>query len=467
MRQFRNKYSDLAKLTFASCLVILAILLFKPTSTLLAQHFDPPQEWHQFFCVGNQICSIGDFDGDGDDDIVAFLGDNAPEADRGKVYVSVSTGTGFAEAQLWQPSFCTGDQICMVGDFNGDGRDDIGYFTRETTARDDLGQWWVSISLGAMFGPAQRWPDVQCGGNVCVIGDFNGDKADDVAVLMTTQDSTGTTGVIHVVPSTNVAFTDTVISGNTACVMGENCQSADVNGDGLSDIIRVAGPGSTNPGEVWVALSNGTDFQTPLPWHADFCAGVGVVCTVGDFNGDQQADLLRFQGSDNNGSVDVAFSTGSAFESPVTFLQFFCTDGELCMVTDANGDGIDDVIAFVRGEENTPNRGKVYVSLMGAGPPPPMIAPVSGDTTGFTPLSLQSPTACVPGTPGCTVQPMTATSLPTVPPTTPPVLTPTACVPGTPGCTVQPITPTPSPIATPTCVPGTPGCTTGEVPGGD
>ncbi len=405
-----------------------------------------------------------DDDGDGDDDIVAFLGDNAPEADRGKVYVSLSTGAGFADAQLWQPAFCTGDQICTVGDFNGDGRDDIGYFTRDTTP----GEWWVSISLGAMFGPAQRWPDVECGGeNACVIGDFNGDQADDVAVFTTAQDGTGTTGMIHVVPSTNVAFTDTEISGNTACVRGEMCQSADVNGDGLSDIVRFAGPGSANPGEVWVALSNGMGFLTPLPWHADFCAGAGVVCTVGDFNGDQQSDLLRFQGSNNSGAVDVAFSTGSAFESPVMFLQFFCTDGELCMGMDANGDGIDDAIAFVRGEENTPNRGKVYVSLTGDGPLPSTDTSVNGGATEFTPLPPQTLAACVPGEPGCTVQPITPTSLPTVPPTTPPVVTATACVPGTPGCTVQPITPTPSPVATATCVPGTPGCTTGEVPGGD
>jgi hypothetical protein len=63
----------------------------------------------------------------------------------------------------------------QVGDFNGDGRDDI-------AGRSAIGQWWVNRSNGATFGAAVHygnwstttvWRDVR-------VGDLNGDGLDDI-----------------------------------------------------------------------------------------------------------------------------------------------------------------------------------------------------------------------------------------------------------------------------------------------
>ena len=68
--------------------------------------------------------SNGDFNGDGKDDI-AFFG-RGPE---GEVWISLSNGTVFDDKTQWHDSFAFNDEFPLVGDFNGDGMDDIASFT--------------------------------------------------------------------------------------------------------------------------------------------------------------------------------------------------------------------------------------------------------------------------------------------------------------------------------------------------
>ncbi|MEV0610253.1 VCBS repeat-containing protein [Polymorphospora rubra] len=91
-----------------------------------------------------------DFTGDGRDDIVTFTCD--ANAD---VYAATSTGTGFAGTTVkWHDFFCTAGEFPYLGDFNGDGRDDIIVFTKGTT--NDV---HVALSTGTTFGPATKWHD--------------------------------------------------------------------------------------------------------------------------------------------------------------------------------------------------------------------------------------------------------------------------------------------------------------------
>jgi len=72
---------------------------------------------------------VGDFNGDGRQDIVSF------DTDDGEVYVGLSTVFGFwsdgleGSRALWQTDFCEDSEIPLTGDFNGDGLDDIGSFS--------------------------------------------------------------------------------------------------------------------------------------------------------------------------------------------------------------------------------------------------------------------------------------------------------------------------------------------------
>jgi hypothetical protein len=75
----------------------------------------------------------GDFDGDGREDLIAFLNLTYSDARRGDVYVALSNGRdGFDPPALWMRLVLRlqASQICKVGDFDGDGRDDVFSLTR-------------------------------------------------------------------------------------------------------------------------------------------------------------------------------------------------------------------------------------------------------------------------------------------------------------------------------------------------
>jgi hypothetical protein len=114
---------------------------------------------------------VGDFNGDGKSDIIG----RDPQA--GAWYVGLSNGSSAFTTTLWASWSPTVHWVDVrVGDFNGDGKDDIIGRVLES------GQWYSGISNGSRFttslwatwSPAVTWVDVQ-------VGDFNGDGKDDIA----------------------------------------------------------------------------------------------------------------------------------------------------------------------------------------------------------------------------------------------------------------------------------------------
>lgn len=115
--------------------------------------------------TGSVIPISGDFDGDGKTDR-GVIRPNFTQTGYIDWYIELSSGGTPWTQQTWG---LTTDQV-VVGDFNGNGQDDIGVFRN--------GEWLIKDRNGAII---QRW----CGdvGDIAVPGDYEGDGVTDIAIF--------------------------------------------------------------------------------------------------------------------------------------------------------------------------------------------------------------------------------------------------------------------------------------------
>ncbi len=265
-------------------------LAFEKAKTWYSGDFTAGQGW----TLDKQPVTLADVNGDGMADIVGF---------RQGTQVALSNGASFDQAKPWIGNFSTDqgwtdqdDDPRFVVDVNADGMADILGFNQQGTV--------VAVSTGTGFQLRKTFSA------------FGGDQGWGAQ------------------------------SDNPRMV-------ADVNGDKILDIVGFKGV-------TWVALGVEGGFETPRPWSLDFGSQKGwqdKIRTLADVNGDGMADVVGF-GAD---SIEVALSTGRAFSSKgwskTPFPHF--TDGQgwntgqnQRMMADVNGDGLMDIVGFSGGTQS-------------------------------------------------------------------------------------------------------------------
>ena len=183
------------------------------------------------FSAETQIVGLGDFNGNGQTDLLLRNNNGA-------------VGCFFTDGQGWNYFQSLGDEwkLSAVGDLNGDGRDDV-------VLKHDAGfaGSWLTQEDGTM-----AWADLDTlpdGFEIVGTGDFNGDGTDDILLK-----SGGYYGA-WLVQNGNAA--GWMGLGNLGDVTVE--QIADFNGDGVDDLrIRTAA------GDIGAELVMGAD---TLDWH--------------------------------------------------------------------------------------------------------------------------------------------------------------------------------------------------------
>ncbi len=248
---------------------------------------------------------IGDFNGDGKDDIIVYY----PQ--KGQWQVALSNSDSFEPSPgpgnyIWLDNWAKGDNwVPFIGDFNGDGKDDILVWNPNN------GEWQVALSTGDSFEPSTGpgnyiWLDNWAKGDnwVPLVGDFDGDGKDDIVVWNPNN------GEWQVALSTGNSFEPSVGPGNYIWLdnwaKGSNWQAliGDFNGDGINDILVV----DIKDGDWQIAICTGDKF---IPYNGAFrpwCANSNAQPFVVDFNGDGKTGILARHPYLRNGTLDVAVS---------------------------------------------------------------------------------------------------------------------------------------------------------------
>jgi hypothetical protein len=267
--------------------------------------------------------AVGDFNGDGKPDLVAFgvtpaYGSPGVRANQAQVLLGNGDGTFSLGSVLANPDPNQAypglsppgappypnmaNPTVAVGDFNGDGIADIVFTTGVNQT--------LAVFFGKGDGTFQAGPITPAGfdPNGIAVGDFNGDGKADLAI----------TNTITTAPASTI----TILLGNgdgtftAAPAVPVDTQSAaivtgDFDGDGILDL---AAESYESPGEVNIFLGSGNGtFTRAAQGMFTGTAASGSVLAVGDFNGDGKADLIT---ASPNSQLSVLLGNGDATFQP-------------------------------------------------------------------------------------------------------------------------------------------------------
>ncbi|RJF92813.1 hypothetical protein D3871_28020 [Noviherbaspirillum saxi] len=257
--------------------------------------------------MDNAKWMAGDFNGDGLTDIGAAWNNGGTNV----LTVRQSTGSAFTHTHwLVNAGGWMDSTVWLPGDFNGDGRTDI------AGVWNDGGSVTIAVFLsdGTKFPGWTQW-SVKDGGwmdNVkWVAGDFNGDGRTDIGAAW----NNGGQTTLTVRPSTGSGFGHV----HWLADAGDWTESGtfvagDFNADGRADIVRLWEDLGKTSSQVY--LSSGTQFQAPVAWTTrDGGWGSEVKWTAADFDGDGLTDLNATWNHGGTNVLTVRRSTGSAFNA--------------------------------------------------------------------------------------------------------------------------------------------------------
>ena len=269
--------------------------------------------------------NLGDFNGDGRDDVLLRHANGSWHyyPMNGRFHIRAQRGTANLTTNLdWR--------LAGIGDFNGDGRDDV-------LLRHVNGSWHYYPMNGRFHIRAQRGTanlTTNLDWRLAGIGDFNGDGRDDVLL----RHANGSwhyypmNGRFHIRAQRGTANLTTNLDWRPAGI-------GDFNGDGRDDVLLRHANGSWHyypmNGRFHIRAQRGTaNLTTNLDWR---------LAGIGDFNGDGRDDVLlrRANGSWHyypmNGRFHIRALRGTA--NLTTNL-----DWRPAGIGDLNGDRRDDML---------------------------------------------------------------------------------------------------------------------------
>ena len=209
------------------------------------------------------VVTVGDFNGDGRQDLATA------NANADTVSVLLGNGDGTFKAKVDYPTGSTPFAVA-VGDFNGDGRQDLAAANGVANS--------VSVLLGTGDGKFRAKVDYEAGNNpaAVAVGDFNGDGAQDLAVTNALANSVSV--LLNVAPA---APTVTSPNGGESWMVGSSHTVTWTRGNGGDVTIEL----SRDNGAHWETLFASTANDGSQSWTVSGAATTQALVRVSNANG--------------------------------------------------------------------------------------------------------------------------------------------------------------------------------------
>jgi RHS repeat-associated protein len=366
--------------------------------------------------VSSENFFVGDVNGDGLSDVLVATGPGQPW------YLCLSTGTGFTCSQTTglpaAMNYINTQYTPLVGDFNGDGRDDIlfqGTLCTSTGSAFNCAPY--NSNVYGMWDTAPANPSEYTYPSAQMMADFDGDGQIDILAY---QASSTMDPYCTLTPTNNCHLdtTDfyryTVAPGGLVLTsQGENRKGAfrgkgtvDVNGDGVADLLW--------EGSVLKHNANGTTASST--YYMNTCVG-GTVCSATPNQSTDELANVLFVGDylQTGAHVGIYGLNASAYVVPFNVngtqgtagttipwtYTIDCTSAVGSLSIDVDGDGLPDMLCYIpNGYPSTTGTWKVW--LTGSGSFPDRLQSVTDGnklTTSWTYTSGNDSTVVFPGTP--------------------------------------------------------------------
>ncbi len=261
------------------------------------------------FGLNSDYLTLGDFDGDGKDDIAIWrsgsgLGTNN---DTSGFYIFRSSDSTYSYTRFGQAN----DDVTVVADYTGDGKDDLAVYRAGNPAAagqlQNRSTFWFLASSGPRINQqvAVSWGlgDTSVGpltGDKAYPGDFNGDGIADFCVYR----PQGTTAVFI------TAFSTGDGGGNFSGVYQpfgkatDDFYPGDYDGDGKTDLATARGEGTRLN---WYYLSSKNGALSATFWGL----ASGDTPCQGDYDGDGKTDFAVFRANNSTNPSSYFFYFGS------------------------------------------------------------------------------------------------------------------------------------------------------------